>query len=231
MIRTSKNIVKQKRERKDKGIYFYAVVPLSEERNFGEIGMNGAEVYTILHRNIASVVSNTPIKEFELTEENVMRHQAVLRRIMEEHTAVPVEFGAVIHDVKILKRLIRRSYNTMRECLKLVDNRVELGVKALLKSDITTFDKKNLKFSLKTILESLKKEAEQSISGELFSDRLLLNESFLVKKDNINAFSEEVAKIAENYPNIRFLYSGPWAPYSFICIKIGKEGLELGKKK
>jgi len=69
------------------------------------------------------------------------------------------------------------------------------------------------------------------VSGELFSDKLFINESFLVYKDHVDAFSEEVARIMDRYPRYKFLYSGPWAPYNFVYIKIGREGMELGKKK
>lgn len=226
-----KNIEEQKKWKREEGKYFYAVISGSEENNLGEIGMNDDGVYTIPYRDLAAVVSDTPIEEYDLTEENVRRHEAVLRRVMEEYTLVPVEFGTVINNERILRRLLRRAYKPTKECLKFVDNMVELGVKAILKKDIVYFDKERIKITSTEILESLKKKARQSVSGELFSDRLILNESFLVDKDKVDDFSEEMAKIEESYPMYKFLYSGPWAPYNFVYIRIGKEGMEFSKKR
>ena len=227
----TKIIKEKKKRRKVGGKYFYAMISSSEDNKFGDIGMNDEEIYTLPYRDVAAVVSDTPIKEYELTEENTRRHEAALRKVMEEYTLVPVEFGTVINNERILKRLLRRAYKPTKECLKLVDNMVELGVKAILKKDIVYFEKERGKITSTEILESLKKKARQSVSGELFSDRLILNESFLVDKDKVDEFSEEVSRIEESYPMYKFLYSGPWAPYNFVYIRIGKEGMEFSKKR
>jgi hypothetical protein len=226
----SRIIEEQKKRRRGAGKYFYAVIPLNEGNNFGNIGMNDEEVYTIPYRDLAAVVSDTSEQEYELTEENVRRHEAVLRKIMEEYTIIPAEFGTVIHNDRIMKRLLSKAYSSTKECLKLVDNMVELGVKAIIRNYAVHFDTEHRIITSAEILESLKKNAEQSVSGELFSDRLILNESFLVRKNEVNAFSEEVARLEEGHPTIKFLYSGPWAPYNFVSIKIGKEGMKLSKR-
>jgi len=230
-VEASKIIEEQKKRRREAGKYFYAVVPLREEKSFGNIGMDDEEVYTIPYRDIAAVVSDTPIKEYDLTEENTRRLEMVLRRVMEKHAVVPAEFGTVINNERILKRLLRKAYKPTLECLNLVDNMVELGMKAILKKEIVYFEKERGKITTTEILESIKKKAKQSVSGELFSDRLFINESFLVDKDKVDVFSEEVARIEESYQMFKFLYSGPWAPYNFVYIKIGKEGMEFSKKR
>lgn len=227
----SQIIEEQRKGGREEGKYFYAVIPSSEEKSFWNIGTNDKEVYTLPYRDIAAVVMDTSITEYELTEENVKRHEAVLRRMMEEYTVIPVEFGTIISNERILKRLLRKAYNPMKECLKFVDNMVELGVKAILRKDLVSLEIEDGKLSSHEILESLKRNAEQSVSGELFSDRLVLNESFLVKTERVDAFSEEVARLEESYPWIKFLYSGPWAPYNFVYIKLGREGMEFTRKR
>lgn len=58
-----------------------------------------------------------------------------------------------------------------------------------------------------------------------------MNASFLVEKDEVEAFSDEVARLQEKYPPFKLLYSGPWAPYSFVYIKIGAKGMTVTKQK
>jgi len=221
----------KRKRRKEEAKYFYCVIPFSKEKSFGNIGVKNGEVYTIPYRDIAAVVSDSPMKDYELTEDNTRRHEAVLRQVMEEHTVVPVEFGTTIKNERILRRLLRKAYDPARECLKLVDSMVELGVKGVLDKDIVFVDHEKRKECVSDILGSLNTRAKQAVMGDLFSDRLLLNASFLVDKEGMNAFSNEVTNLQEKYPVLKLLYSGPWAPYNFVYIKIGAEGMEISKNR
>jgi len=214
---------------KDAEKYFYCVVPFGKEKNFGRIGMNDSEVYTVPYNDIAAVVSDSSLKEYELTEEYAMRHEEVIRHLMEECAVVPVEFGTLIKNKRILRTLIAKTYDPLKVCLKIVDNAVELGVKVVLSKE-NTFDNLRRKDCVSEIMGSLKTKAKHVFIGDLFSDRLILNAAFLVIKDNIDAFSNEVMKLQEKYFNLKFLYSGPWAPHNFVYIKIGAKGVEITKK-
>lgn len=220
----------EEKRRKKEAKYFYCVIPFSKEKSFGNIGVNDSEVYTIPYRDVAAIVSDSPMKDYEMTEDNTRRHETVLRQVMKEHTVAPVEFGTTIKNERILKHLLRKAYNPTRECLKLVYNMVELGIKAILNEGIMFADHKKRKECISDILESLNPRAKQAITGDLFSDRLLLNASYLVNKEDINTFSNEVTSLQEKYPMLKLLYSGPWAPYNFVYIKIGAEGMEFSKK-
>lgn len=215
---------------KEEGKYFYCVIAAGEEEHFGKIGVNHGEVYTLPYRDIAAVVSDSPMIDYELTEDNTKRHEDVIREVMQKHSVIPVEFGTTIKNERILKRLLKRAYEPTRESLKLVDNMVELGVKAVLKKKIVLDIQKRKECSL-DILESLKAVSQQTVAGDLFSNRLILNASFLVKKDYVDAFSDEVVRLQEKYLWIKFLYSGPWAPHNFVYIRIGTEGVEIKKSR
>jgi len=210
--------------------YFYCVVPFGKEESFGNMGMNNSQVYSVPYRVIAAVVSDSPMKDYEPTEENMRRHDAVLRKVMKEHTVVPVEFGTTIRNEGILRRLLIRGYNPIRECLRLVDNTVELGVKAVLNENVAFVDPEKGKAYASDILGSLKTGAKQTVLQDLFSDRLILNASFLVDKEAIDTFSGKVTELQKKYPALKLLYSGPWAPYNFVYVKIGMKGIEVARK-
>jgi hypothetical protein len=215
---------------KEEGKYFYCAILCNEEKSFGKIGMNDREVYTIPYRDVAAVVSDSPMKDYELTEDNTKGHEKVVRQVMEEHAVVPAEFGTIIKNETILRRLLKKAYAPAKECLKLVDNMVELGVKAVLNENTVFADTKQRKECISDILNSLKVTAKQVVTGDLFSDRLILNASFLINKGDVDAFSNEVARLQSKYSSLKFLYSGPWAPHNFVYIKIGAEDVEITKK-
>ena len=212
---------------KNQGRYLYGVIASNEGKTFGEIGLDKSEVYAIPFRDVSAVVSPSPMKDYELTEESTMKHQEVIRSIMDEHIIVPAEFGTVIKDEMTLKNIMAKAYNAIKECIKLVDDKVELGVKAILKRDqsLTPIEKDDV---AKDILDSLRKKAEQLRNGDLFSNRLVVNASFLVEKRLVDEFSVEIERMQEKYADkLDLLYSGPWAPYNFVYIKIGAEGMNF----
>jgi len=224
---TITEISENQKHKRDQSKYFYGVIPVNEEIQLGISGMEDKYVYTSPHRDIAAVISDSSKLEYDLTEDDLRRHEAVLRKVMENYTLVPAAFGTVVYDETILKRLFRRGYQSMKESLTLVENMVELGLKVVI---FDSMEDPSSNVHPDIILEPLRQHVDQSRSGELFSDKLLLNTSFLINKDKIDAFSETVFKLIEEYPTLRILYSGPWAPYNFVYIKIGRDGLEIVQK-
>ena len=217
--------------KKEEGKYFYCAIKCSEEKNFGKIGLDNNEVYTIPCGDIAAVVSDSPMTDYELTEDNTTKHEHVIQEIMTNYSVVPTEFGTTIKNEIILKRLLKKAYNPTVDSLKIVNNMVELGVKAVQTEKTAFADNQNKKECATDILESLKTKSKQAVVGDLFTGRLLLNASFLVSKEKIGEFSDEVERLKEKYPTLKFLYSGPWAPHNFVYIKIGADGVEIKKKQ
>jgi hypothetical protein len=209
----------------DAGKYFYGIVSCGERR-LGWAGIDDKEVYTIPFRDVAAIVSDASSLVYDVNERNVRRHEDTLRKLMETYTVVPAEFGTVFYNAQILRNAMERAYGAARECLRVLEGTVELGVKVLLEKGVS-IDKGCMKSLHDEIAETLKRKAVQSVSGELFSERLLLNESFLVKRAAMDDFSEEVTRLAEKYPMLKFMYSGPWPPHNFVHMHIGKKDIAI----
>lgn len=211
----------------EKGKYVYCIIPSPGERkSFGNIGIeNSGEVYTIDYRDIAAVVSDSPMKEYELTEENTEAHDEVMRKVLEDYTVAPAAFDQVFKNRKILKVVLSKAYKTIKEALKLLDNKVELGFKAILPREVAEpLDEEKRRDAegwASEIFESLAKVAASSKKCRPFSDRMVLNAAFLVDRDKVKEFSEEMGKLSEKYKSLRIQYSGPWAPSNFVSIRLG----------
>lgn len=238
-VKAKEDTLKRMREewvrirKEEPGRYLYCVIPFSGETSFGDIGLNNSEVFSFPFRDLSAVVSPSPVKDYDLTEENTRKHEEAIRKIMDEFTVIPAEFGTTIKSEMILKNLMTKAYKTIKECTKLVDNKMELGVKVVLKKD-TALPPNVRDEYVSDISESLNAKAEQMTKGDLFSNRLVLNSSFLVERERLDEFSEEVERLQRKYGDqLDFLYSGPWAPYSFIYIRIGEKGMafERGRKR
>ena len=66
-------------ESASEGKYVYCIIETSEPRSFGPmgIGARGDDVYTVHHKGLAAVVSNTPLVVYDPTRENVFAHEQV----------------------------------------------------------------------------------------------------------------------------------------------------------
>lgn len=219
----------------ESGRYVYCIIKSQgEKKSIGNIGFGGEEVYTLEYRDFAPVVSNAAVKKYEVSDEDVELHRRVEEQVMKEHSVLPVAYGMVFKNKKLLLFAMSAGYKAMKKAMNEVDNRVELGVKVFLPKEASQFDepvKKGL-ISLGSskldgkekcrsdFLEALKKKAVQSKELKLFSDRLVLNASFLVDRDKMDDFSGEVGQLGNKYANLKIQYSGPWPPYNFVDIQI-----------
>lgn len=203
----------------ESGRYVYCMIKSQgEKKSFGNIGFKGEEVYTLEYRDFALVVSNAAVKKYEVSDEDVELHRRVEEQVMKEHSVLPVAYGMVFKNKKLLLFAMSAGHKAMKKAMNEVDNRVELGVKVFLPKEAAAWDGKE---KCKTdFLEALKKKAVQSKELKLFSERLVLNASFLVDKDKIDDFSGEVGQLGNKYPNFKLQYSGPWPPYNFVDIQI-----------
>jgi hypothetical protein len=121
-----------------RGKYVYCVIPTSESRRFGPIGMGAepAEVHTVGYRNIAAVVSDTPTEVFDATRENVLAHERVNETVMRSFTVIPMSFGTVFKTRDDIVELLRGAYDAFHDVLLKMADKLEFGLKVLWDRDI-----------------------------------------------------------------------------------------------
>jgi hypothetical protein len=118
------------------GKYVYCIIRLDRSREFGEIGIGGgARVYTVHHKDLAAVVSDTPIVIYDPTRENVLAHEFVNETVMREFTLIPMSFGTVFRSEKDVSALLSSTYNAFTEVLDKMQDKIEFGLKILWDRD------------------------------------------------------------------------------------------------
>ncbi|MBI4356448.1 MAG: GvpL/GvpF family gas vesicle protein [Gammaproteobacteria bacterium] len=74
-------------------------------------------------------------------------------------------------------------------------------------------------------LRKLKKEATQYQMGDLKTEDILLNVSFLLKRNHIKVFDEKVEQLSREFADrIEVKYIGPTAPFSFVNLAVHWNG-------
>jgi hypothetical protein len=110
-------------------LYIYAIIDGRTNVEFDSIGVNETLVYTIPNKDVAAVVSETPLKKIRPERRNLAAHQAVLKRIMEQTTPLPVAFGIIANNAKAVEKMLTVNKRTFLDQLAQIADKVEMGLR------------------------------------------------------------------------------------------------------
>jgi hypothetical protein len=119
------------------GVYIYCVIDFKEgelEKSFGPLGMGEREdeVRSLNYKDVATVVSNSPVKNYPISRENCLTHERAIEAVMKEgFTVLPVRYCTIAEDEVQVKKIMKRDHERFKNLLSKMKNKVELGLKAL----------------------------------------------------------------------------------------------------
>jgi gas vesicle protein GvpL/GvpF len=121
-----------------RGKYVYCVIQANEPLKFGNVGLGAepAEVHTVHYKDIAAVISDTPIEVPDATRENVLAHERVNESVMRTHTVIPMSFGTVFKTPQDIVELLRGAYEAFTDVLHKMQDKLEFGLKLLWDRDV-----------------------------------------------------------------------------------------------
>ena len=208
-------------------------------------GVSNAPVRIVTIEDFVVLVSNLEGETVPVNRENVLAHAAVVRSVLDQATPLPFRFGTLVTEEQ-LSSYIRSRKTALEERLAHVRDCVEMSVKIIWK---VTEDQPELPVAeqgtgtaflaekRREILGDERRAAEakeiagwlhQSISGLTRDDQvslrpneaLMLAASHLVERASLKQYQAKLAEARENRPELHFLVSGPWPPYSFVNIEL-----------
>jgi hypothetical protein len=122
----------------EEGIYIYCIVESKAPRLFDAIGIGGRgdEVYTVSFKDIGAVVSNSPVKKYPVSRENLIPHERVIEEVMKTHTVLPVRFATIAENEEKVRLILEREYRKFIDLLKDMQGKKELGLKIMFKEEL-----------------------------------------------------------------------------------------------
>ena len=187
------------------GKYFYCIIRNSQFTEFGAMGIGSRndKVYTVSFRDISAVVSDTPVKKYDLERDNLLCHEMVIEEVMKHYTVLPVRFATVAENEEKIKRILEREYDKFFNLLENMEGKKELGLKALFKPNVIFMDILN-KYddirNLKEKIESLPPEAsyyQRMKIGEMV-ETAFQKEKELYKNEFLNSLSPLAVEVKIN---------------------------------
>jgi hypothetical protein len=124
-------------EDSNEGKYVYCIIKTETPLGFGPLGIGAepAETHTVNFRDIAAVVSKTPMVVQDPTRDNVLAHQRVNETVMQKHTVIPMSFGTVFKTDDDIIELLRSAYDAFIDVLSKMQDKFEFGLKVLWDRD------------------------------------------------------------------------------------------------
>lgn len=119
--------------------YIYGIIPTGNQVVFDEVaGVDDErdEVYTIAHRDLAAVVSASPLADYRgLKRDQAARylvaHQRVVEAVMKAFPVLPAKFGTVLPDEAWVGRLLMQGETLFHTALEKFSGRVQMEVVVL----------------------------------------------------------------------------------------------------
>ena len=219
------------------GKYIYGIIETAQDHRFGEIGLLGEEVFTMGIDRLAMVISHYSTDEegqVKSSRKNLLAHQRVLERVMEEHVILPMKFGTIAQSMgEIHNILIRHEQNILRN-LRNLDNKVELGVKAFWKDMPSIY---NEVLERNEAIQSKKIEiAGKENTNDLIEIGQMVEQALLDKKEEeAEQILEELKPLAMDSTQGKLMGEAMFLNASFLVSK-GQEVVfdnqmeELGEK-
>ncbi|WP_343073479.1 GvpL/GvpF family gas vesicle protein [Pyxidicoccus fallax] len=230
--------------------YLYGVVRAVGELDFGLIGLGvpPSDVRAVREGQLAALVSAAPGRVVDPTRAHLLVHQRVTEAVLREHTLLPVAFGTVLRSEEQVRTLLRSAHDALVGALEALEDKVELGLKVLyhrdhllrrLELDDPTLSRREdeaeadherrlgtaltarVERDMGVLMEGLRPLSFASRTLPPVGERMLLNAAFLVGRDWVESFEARVKSLAARSDTYAFRFTGPWAPYSFVDMRLG----------
>lgn len=218
LVAEKKELLLKKTKDQDKYIYAYGITD-SQEIKLDFKGLKDKPIKKINFKGIVALISYYPELHPVVKESEAMHYAEILNKLAVKTTIIPMAFGTVFKNEKILKTVLAKSYQVNKKTLELIKDKIELGVKVVKNKSEQGIEEIPPEIG-QQILGELNKLSVKNVQGDKFSERLLLNNSFLIERNKFDEFSSKIGDLEKKYSDLKFIYTGPWPPYSFVNLKI-----------
>ena len=194
------------------------------------VGLEDAPLSVETLDGIEAVVSAFEGSAIQASEESVLAHARVIEQLAARNEAVvPAQFGRAFDDSGSLEDAVRDREAELRDAIERVRGCVELGLRVLAPVDesapapasgreymLGRLEQSRRDESdadeLHAPLAALAREATRSLRA---TPQLLLSAAYLLPRGDVERFREAVRSQQEAHPDLSFVCTGPWPPYSF----------------
>lgn len=209
-------------------------------------GISGTPVTLFCPGDFALLVSDFDGASVPVTRENVLKHAAVVNYLSPFTTPLPFRFGTLASEAELESYLTSRSkalqakFALVRGCVEMnikiiwdrewaeeapsVDDLLKPGTAFLKEKKRELFGSEARAEEAKRIARWLEERLGDSVREKEFktntTEKLLVTAALLVERGSIDEYRARLKNARLERPELHFLASGPWPPYSFANIDL-----------
>ena len=229
-------------------LYIYCLAEGIDGLEGPTLGISGAPVRVLKTENLSVLVSDLDADSVLVTRENALTHAAVVRSVLDYSTPLPFRFGTVVTELQLQSYLsthqtaLESKLASVRGCVEMSvkiiwENSVaqkppsdektqatELGAGTsfLAEKRQQILGDKHRAAEATKISTWLHESLRELVGDEHVTlrpaERLVVSAAHLIERGKMGQYREKVAEMRQNRPDLHFLLSGPWPPYSFANI-------------
>ena len=209
-------------------IYLYAITrpgPVVPECQ----GLDDAPLAVARSSVVAGLYSSHERLECRPQPEALWRHEQVIEAAMDAGPALPARFGTTFADEHALHAALEREAARLAEQLGRLQGCVELAVRVAVPDSpepVPANGRAYVEAKLSRLhrheaiaaqtLAPLTELAMRARTDEGRAEREEICASYLVRRDWVERFAEQVGMLAAQNPDLALSCTGPWPPYSFV---------------
>ena len=223
--------------------YVYCFVKGVETGAVFPCGLGRKRVRLVSCAGIGAVVSEGNPAQVGKEMENVLTHQAVVNWALEfSRSVIPCRFGVWVADETGVLALLSKNTARLETHFARLEGKVEVEIKAILSGRPCKRKMPMGKLTVGQRYLLAKKEtyhgvAPLSVQGQRLShvlntmtsplwtalkveetsvrQKLILRLCYLIEREKVGFFTHAYEQTCQTIPQCKFLYTGPWPPYSF----------------
>lgn len=151
-----------------------------------------------------AVVCGPAAEAEEVTEDALWRHEEIVEALMDDRDLLPVRYGTRVADESEAARAVAPRTPELHAALRRVSGAVELSLRVRAQEPGAEVD-----------VSSLRPLARDAIVQPGRDEGELTRCAYLVDRGRVDALRAAVAGLQRAHPELGFLLTGPWPPYSF----------------
>jgi Gas vesicle synthesis protein GvpL/GvpF len=231
-------------------LYVYCVAEGIDMLETPVSGISGAAVRLLKLEDMTVLVSDNDSDAVPVTRENALTHAAVVRSLLDRTTPLPFRFGTLVTEeqlrsyVSARKPALDSKLASVRGCVEMSvkiiweisedkqpearesDQEFRQGAGAaflaekrreILGDQLKAAQAEEISTWLHKSVSGLTRDEQVTVRP---AEKLVLAAAHLVERANIRQYRATVAEARNERPELHFLVSGPWPPYSFVNIEL-----------
>jgi len=223
--------------------YVYCFVKGAEDRALFPRGLSRKRVRLVSSAGIGAVVSEGNPATVSKEVENVLTHQEVVNWALDlSRSVIPCRFGVWVADEAGVMTLLGKNTARLETHFARLEGKVEVEIKAILSGqqckrklpagELTVGERYLLAKKEKYHgVESLSEQGQRlyqvlntttspfwtasKAEETSFRQKLILRLFYLIAREKVGFFQSAYERTCQKVPQCKFLYTGPWPPYSF----------------